>query len=107
MTAEGSKKTSIRRGLAGAAAAVAVVGLLAGCGGKVVKKGDLQSQIKQKLTAASTGLKVGDVKCEDNLKAKVNASTTCTVVIDGKKQKVKAVVNKVDGNTVSYGIKKG
>jgi hypothetical protein len=81
--------------------------LLAGCGDKIVKKSDLQSQIKEKITAAATGSKVGDVKCDDNLKAKVNASTSCTVEIDGKKQKVTAVVSKVDGDKVSYSIKNG
>ncbi|HWC21172.1 MAG TPA: DUF4333 domain-containing protein [Flexivirga sp.] len=97
---------SVRRGAAGLAAGVAVVGLLAGCGDKVVKKGDLQSQIKEKVSAAATGSKVGDVKCDDNLKAKVKASTDCTVEIDGKKQQITAVVDKVDGDKVSYSIKR-
>lgn len=97
---------SARRGAAGLAAAVAVVGLLAGCGDKVVKQGDLQSQIKEKVSAAATGSKVGDVKCDDDLKAKVRAATNCTVEIDGKPEKITAVVDKVDGNTVSYSIKR-
>lgn len=99
-------KKSVRRGAAGLAAGVAVVGLLAGCGDKVVKKSDLESQIKEKVAAAATGAKVGDVKCDDNLKAKVKATTNCTVDIDGKKQKVTAVVDKVDGDKVSYSIKR-
>jgi hypothetical protein len=97
---------SVRRGAAGLAAGVAVVGLLAGCGDKVVKKSDLQSQIKEKVSAAATGSKVGDVKCNDNLTAKVKASTDCTVEIDGKQQKITAVVEKVDGDKVSYSIKR-
>lgn len=97
-------KSSVRRGVAGLTAGVAVVGLLAGCGDKVVKKGDLESQIKEKVAAAATGSKVGDVKCDDNLKAKVKASTDCTVEIDGKKQTVTAVVKTVDGDKVSYSI---
>ena len=97
---------SVRRGSAGLAAGVAVVGLLAGCGDKVVKKSDLQSQIKEKVSAAATGSKVGDVECDDNLKAKVKASTDCTVEIDGKQQTITAVVNKVDGDKVSYSIKR-
>lgn len=97
---------SVRRGTAGVAAGVAVVGLLAGCGGKVVKKSDLQSQIKEKVSAAATGSKVGDVKCNDDLKAKVKATTDCTVDIDGKKQQITAVVDKVDGDKVSYSIKR-
>lgn len=100
-------KKPVRRGAAAAVAGVAVVGLLAGCGGKVVKKSDLQSQIKEKVSAAATGSKVGDVKCNGDLKAKVNAETACTVQIDGKSQKVTAVVNEVDGNKVSYSIKQG
>jgi len=107
VTAEGSRKKSVRRGAAGLTAALAVVGLLAGCGGKVVKKSDLESQIKEKVAAAATGSKVGDVKCDNDLKAKVKASTSCTVSINGKTQKVTAVVNKVDGNKVSYSIKQG
>lgn len=97
---------SVRRGAAGLAAGVAIVGMLAGCGDKVVKKGDLQSQIKEKVSAAATGAKVGDVKCKDDLKAKVKATTVCTVELDGKQQKITAVVDKVDGDKVSYSIKR-
>ncbi|GAB3492354.1 DUF4333 domain-containing protein [Flexivirga sp.] len=100
-------KNSVRRGAAGLAAGVAVVGLLAGCGDRVVKKSDLESQIKEKVSAAATGSKVGDVTCDDNLKATVKASVECTVDLDGKKQKVTAVVDKVDGDKVSYSIKHG
>ena len=107
ITAEGSSRRAIQRGGACLAAGVAVDGLLAGCGDKIVKKSDLQNQIKEKVSAAATGSKVGDVKCDGNLKAKVDASTDCTVEIDGKTQKVTAVVNKVDGNKVSYSIKQG
>lgn len=96
----------MRRGTAGIAlAAVAVTGL-AGCGDRVVKKSDVQSQIKQRIAAAAGTTSVGDVSCRDDLQAKVKAKVSCTVKVSGKERKVTATVSKVDGDTVHYGIAK-
>ncbi|WP_265443015.1 DUF4333 domain-containing protein [Flexivirga meconopsidis] len=99
-------KQGMRRTAAGIAAGAVMVTVVAGCGDRVVKKGDLQSQVKEKVVAVSPGQKVGDVKCKDDLKAKVNATTTCTVDMAGTERKVTVKVNQVDGNTVRYNIAK-
>ncbi|WP_158607637.1 DUF4333 domain-containing protein [Flexivirga caeni] len=90
-----TKKRSLRRGLATVVAGVAVVGLVAGCGDKIVKKSDLQSQIKEKASAAATGSKIGDVHCDSDLKGKVGSTSNCTAQIDGKQVALVATVTKV------------
>jgi len=95
VTAEGSRKNSVRRGAAGLTAALAIVGLLAGCGDKVVKKSDLESQIREKASAAATGSKIGDVSCDKDLKGKVGSTSNCTAEISGKKLELVATVTKV------------
>lgn len=101
-------KSSFRRGAAGLVAGAAIVGLLAGCGDREVKKSDVESQLKTKISeqakAGNLKLKIGDAKCDDDLKAKVKAQTKCTIEINNSKREYLAVVKKVDGSTVHYQI---
>lgn len=108
MTRTRSGKTPLRRGVAATGVALALVGLLAGCGTREVKQADLQQQVKTKLEAKAKMLagqpKVGDVTCGSGLKAKVGATATCKVEVGAKKQQVTMTVTKVDGNNVYYNI---
>lgn len=99
---------SVRRGAAGLAAGVAVVGLLAGCGDKVVKAGSLEKGVKSQLVKgtkiANPSAKVGEVKCDGDLKGKVGESVPCTASIDGRGVKLLATVTKVSKNNVFYNV---
>ncbi|MBD2759375.1 DUF4333 domain-containing protein [Yimella sp. cx-573] len=96
--------THVRRGAAAAVAGVFLMGGLAACGGAAVEKSDVEKTIKQKLT--ESGVKVESVKCEDNLKAEVKATTDCDAKVGGTTQKLRAVVKSVDGKTVNYTVEK-
>lgn len=97
--------TRIRRGAAGSIAGILLVSGLTACGGDPeVKQSDVEKQIESRLK--STGVKVEDVDCEDGLKAKVGAEVKCEAKVDGSKQKMKAVVKSVNGNTVNYTVEK-
>lgn len=108
MTKLRSGKTPLRRGVAATGVGLALVGLLAGCGTREVKKADLQQQVKTKLEAKAKVLagqpKVGDVTCDSGLKAEVGATATCKVAVGSKQQQVTMTVTKVDGNNVYYNI---
>lgn len=99
---------NVRRGVAATGVGLALVGLLAGCGTREVKKGDLQKQVKTKLEAKAKLLtgqpKVGDVTCDSGLKAKVDAKATCKVEVGAQQQQVTMTVTKVSGGTVYYSI---
>ncbi|GAB3581418.1 DUF4333 domain-containing protein [Calidifontibacter terrae] len=98
--------TIVRRGAAVSVAAVLLAGGVTACSSEAaVKKSDVAKQISQKVSA--TGEKVSDMKCDDNLKAKVGATTTCEGKVNGTKQKFKATVKTVEGKTVNYTISKG
>ncbi len=98
--------TIVRRGAAVSVAAVLLAGGVTGCSSEAaVKKSDVAKQITSRLTA--TGEKVSDMKCDDNLKAKVNATTKCEGKVNGTTQKFKATVKSVNGKTVNYTISKG
>ncbi|NNG38134.1 DUF4333 domain-containing protein [Flexivirga sp. ID2601S] len=99
-------KLGMRRSAAGLAVGAVIVTSVAGCGDRVVKKSDLQSQVKEKVVIVSPGQQVGAVTCKDDLKAKVKATTSCTVDVAGTERKVTVTVNQVDGNTVRYNIAK-
>lgn len=94
----------VQRAAVTVAAAAALVAGLSGCS-KSVDKGDVADTIQSKLTASMTGHDIGDVSCEDNLKAEVDATSMCTAKIDGKKESFRAVVTSVDGDEVHYTIK--
>ncbi|MBO0883482.1 MAG: DUF4333 domain-containing protein [Mycobacterium sp.] len=75
----------------------------AGCSSqKVVDRGQLESGVKSKLEAAAHA-KAKSVTCPDKLKAKVHATTRCTLVAtDGSKIGVTVTVTAVHGSDVSY-----
>jgi hypothetical protein len=58
--------------------------------------------VKSKLEAAANA-KAKSVTCPDKLKAKVNATTRCTLeALDGSKIGVTVTVTAVDGDHVTY-----
>ncbi len=75
----------------------------AGCSSqKVVKRGELESGVKSKLEAVAHA-KAKSVSCPDKLKAKVDATTRCTLeAMDGTKIGVTVTVTSVEGNDVKY-----
>ncbi len=92
-----------RRVVLGVTAAALVFGV-SGCS-KTVRKSDVEKAIQTKLVEQNSSHKVGEVTCQDDLKAKVDASTTCTAVIDGDKKTYRAVVTRVDdSDRVHYTI---
>ena len=90
-------------GIAMGMSAVLVTSLVA-CGDRLVEKSTLQSQVKERITMISADQSVGAVKCKDDLKAKVKASTSCMVDIVGSQKQVTVTVNQVDGTTIHYDI---
>lgn len=95
-----------RRAAVSVVTAAALLFGLSGCS-KTVSRSDVEKAIQNKLVEQNSSHKVGEVDCDDDLKAKVDASTTCTAVIDGHKKTYKAVVTRVDdsGDRVHYTIK--
>lgn len=90
------------------ASTLAIVGVLAvvGCSSqRVVKRGELESGVKSKLEAVAHA-KAKSVTCPDTLKAKVNATTRCTLkAMDGSKIGVTVTVTSINGGRVTYTAK--
>lgn len=93
---------TLRRGFAATAAGLLIAGGVAGCGGQVVKKSEVESKISDRLTQG--GEKVESVKCDDDLKAEKDATTECTAKAGGKEQKLKVTVTSVEDKTVNFSI---
>lgn len=97
-----------RRGAAAALTSALLIGGVTACSSEsAVKKSDVEKQIESRLKTTNPDKKVEDVSCEDNLKAKKDATTKCEAKVDGTKQKFVATVTSVEGKTVRYSISKG
>lgn len=83
--------------------AIAAVALLAGCGEPEVSKGDVE-QTSMKILSASVGKEAPPITCPGNLKAKVGASLTCAMEIDGKTHDVDVKVTSVEGSTANFHV---
>lgn len=84
-------------------AAMLVFGV-AGCS-SAVSRNDVEKAIKSKLTTVLSSHKVSDVTCNNDLSAKVGASTKRTTTIDGNTCMSSAVVTQVGVSKVHYSIK--
>jgi hypothetical protein len=71
------------RGIAAVSTGTACLLLLSGCGGKVVSKSTVESQVAKEL-AAEVHQPQPKVVCPDDLKAKVNASMICVLTPSGQ-----------------------
>lgn len=92
---------NVTRRISAAAAALLTVGLVAGCSG-TVSKDNVQSEISSAL--AQQGVKPDKVECPDDLKGEVDASMTCTITVNGKKQDVKVTVTKVEDKKAYFNV---
>lgn len=96
----------VRRSAAAALTSALLIGGVTACSSEsAVKKADVEKQIEAKIKSTNPSMKVEDVKCEDNLKAKKDAETKCEAKVNGTTQKFKAVVTSVEGKTVRYTVK--
>jgi hypothetical protein len=77
--------------------------LLAGCGDAEVPKGDVEKSA-MKMLSASVGKEAPPVTCPGNLKAKVGATLTCAMVIDGKTHDVNVHVTSLEGTTANFNV---
>lgn len=85
--------------------AVAVMFGSSGCSSEsVVDKGNLATEVSNQL-ASGAGRKPESVTCPEDLTAKVDATTTCTLSDSGETYGVKVTVTSVDGSDVKFDIK--
>ena len=84
------------------AVALSMVGLT-GCGEPEVQKESVE-QSAMKMLSASVGKAAPPVTCPGNLKAKVGATLTCAMDIDGKTHDVTVNVTSVDGKTANFDV---
>lgn len=97
------QRHSLRR-LAFLPVAMAGVLAIAGCS-KSVSSDDLEDQVSSSLQK-KVGQKPKSVSCPDNLKAKVDETTHCTLKTkDGKEYGVKVKATDVDGSDVKFSMK--
>ncbi|WP_431841853.1 DUF4333 domain-containing protein [Calidifontibacter indicus] len=95
----------VRRGAAAALTSALLIGGVTACSSEAaVKKSDVEKQIESRLKTTNPDKKVEDVSCDDDLKAKVNATVDCEAKVDGTTQKFQAKVSSVDGKTVRYSV---
>lgn len=90
-----------RRAVAAAATGLVLVTGLSGCS-KKVESDKVGDQLKSALQKQSSSSKFGDPSCDDDLKAEVDATTKCSIEVDGRKRGYEAKVTKVDGSNVSF-----
>ncbi|NMM87550.1 hypothetical protein B2J88_24880 [Rhodococcus sp. SRB_17] len=72
-------------------------------GSKQVDKSAVESQITTQLEP-KVGKTFEDVTCPDNLDAKVDATVTCTVTMEGSEYDTIATVTSVDGDNVKFDV---
>lgn len=85
-----------------ATAMAALVGLASGCTGSLPSD-QLEKSVKAKLTQ-QVGQAPDDVDCPDDLKAKVGATTRCTLTAGGQKIGATLKVTSVEGSNAQYSI---
>jgi len=82
----------------------AVLVALAGCStDKTLSASDLQKRVAVAVKK-ETGTTPTNVKCGD-LKAKVDATTSCTLTLDGKERKLTVTTTKVNGDSIKFSYK--
>jgi hypothetical protein len=95
--------------------AIATVGLvcacllpLSGCGKKVVSQSDVETQVAAQL-AQQVHQPTPDVKCPDDLEAKVGAKMTCTLTAQGDTTTypVTVTVSSVDNGVAHFDAEVG
>jgi hypothetical protein len=86
-----------------AAVAVGAFGLV-GCGEKTIKTDEVESTIVTQF--AAQGVKLTEVKCDDGVKAEVDAKISCTALNPSQTTlNLEGKVTKVDGDKGSFQVK--
>jgi Domain of unknown function (DUF4333) len=87
--------------VSGAIAAVATGLGACSSGPKTVSKGDVENNIKTKMTDAA-GNKPESVSCPDNLKAQVGSQLNCEMKVKGQTYNVNVNVTSINGDDVKF-----
>lgn len=82
---------------------VAVCTALVGCGEPEVAKGDVE-KAAMKTLSATVGKESPPITCPGALKAKVGASVTCAIDLDGKTHDVKVNVTSIEGTSANFNV---
>jgi hypothetical protein len=76
---------------------------LAGCGEQEVPKASVE-QAAMKTLSATVGKESPPITCPSGLKAKVGATLTCAMDIDGKTHDVKVAVTSLEGSSANFSV---
>lgn len=95
---------TVNQSAALATSALLLAGLTACSSTPSISKSKLSSDVQKTLNAK--GVKASDVKCKDDLQAKVGATSKCDAKVDGTTQHMQAKVTSVDGKTINYSVSK-
>jgi hypothetical protein len=80
--------------------------LLAGCGDAEIAKGDVEQAAMKTLTD-KVGKPSPPITCPGSLKAKIGATLTCSMPLDGKDYDVKVAVSSIEGSTAGFSVEVG
>ena len=85
--------------------AVSLGALVGACGGEdAVDRGELETQVQEKLTE-TVGQQAPEAVCPDDLKAEKGATTRCHMDFpEGKRLGITVKVSSVDGDTAKFDI---
>jgi Domain of unknown function (DUF4333) len=86
----------------GRSGVVALLALVAGCGGPALDDSRLVGTLRTQL--ASQGVRADDLRCPD-LPAEVGSSARCTFSVDGQPVDAVATVSAVVGDAVTYTVR--
>lgn len=85
------------------AAVLALAVFAAGCGEDVVSKTDVEQSVMTQLSA-SVGQQAPPITCPGDLEAKVGATLTCAIDLEGKTFDVNVEVTKLEDGKAVYDV---